>query len=674
MRRDRFVLWFCVSIATGPLPAGRVGATPQAVAPAWPLDAPQVLTSSFGEYRANHLHAGIDLGTGGRTGIPCRAVTDGSVVRMRMSPFGYGKALYIRLEDGTLAVYAHLSRFAEPMAARARTEQRERQRYSFDIQLPPGQMRVRRGEIVAWSGQTGVGVPHLHYEMRRGDVAINPQTAGFPVVDSIPPVIEEIAATPLDFGSQVAGQWETRALPLADGAPPVLVGGRIGFSLRAWDAATSRDYRVGPHRFELRIDGVLVFRSIQENFDYADNHLAVLEYDQERLVDTGVCAQLLYLRPGDRLPGREVPYGKEGVLFAPGRRDTTGERSFAPGEHWIEVEVADAAGHATVRRVKVAAGAAAYEEDAVAAQSAPSSAETAAPRLTVQPIWRQRGVELAIEADRQVSQALAVTLPGSPAPQALVDQIGPRRYRTALAAAAARSRVEIGPPSGLPWLQVDLRAAGLRAGEAARIEDLDPGVSVEIPAGALLEDVAVRIERVPPRRLELGTELFPAGPCVRVEPRTAALDAPVGIVVRDSSTTRRERVGLFWVNRGGDLRLLSAARDASGALCGETRSLSYFGALADTTPPRIGAVRVVPRGKRPQRLVFTVRDEGARLGEEGIVATLDGAFAIPEWDPETGEVIVEPDAKLTPGAHRLKVVATDQLGNRATREMQFQVP
>jgi hypothetical protein len=197
---------------------------------------------------------------------------------------------------------------------------------------------------------------------------------------------------------------------------------------------------------------------------------------------------------------------------------------------------------------------------------------------------------------------------------------------------------------------------------------------VEIPAGALLEDVALRVGRVPSRRLEPSAELLPAGPCVLVEPRTAALDAPVAIALRDSGAARRDRVGLFWVNRGGELRLLSAARDSTGALRGTAAFLSYFGAFADTTPPRIGTLRVVSQAKRPQQLVFTVRDEGARLGDGGIAATLDGAFAIPEWDPETGGVFVEPDAKLTRGPHRLQVVATDQLGNRARREMHFQVP
>jgi len=122
----------------------------------WPLDLEPILTSSFAEYRAGRLHAGMDLGTRGQVGIACRATGDGSVVRMRMSPFGYGKALYIQMDGGPLVVYAHLSAFAAPIAARARAEQVKRRKYTFDIELPAGEMRVQSGTVVAWSGQSGL--------------------------------------------------------------------------------------------------------------------------------------------------------------------------------------------------------------------------------------------------------------------------------------------------------------------------------------------------------------------------------------------------------------------------------------------------------------------------------------------------------------------------------------
>ena len=79
----------------------------------WPLEAPPALTSTYAEYRSGRFHAGLDVKTWGKEGFACVAVADGYVWRVRTSPWGYGRAVYIRLQDGRTAVYAHLSEFVE---------------------------------------------------------------------------------------------------------------------------------------------------------------------------------------------------------------------------------------------------------------------------------------------------------------------------------------------------------------------------------------------------------------------------------------------------------------------------------------------------------------------------------------------------------------------------------
>ncbi|MBU0519826.1 M23 family peptidase, partial [bacterium] len=58
------------------------------------------LSSTFGETRDGHYHFGIDIKTNGTEGHSCYAVADGDIVRVRVSPYGYGKALYLQLADG----------------------------------------------------------------------------------------------------------------------------------------------------------------------------------------------------------------------------------------------------------------------------------------------------------------------------------------------------------------------------------------------------------------------------------------------------------------------------------------------------------------------------------------------------------------------------------------------
>ena len=340
--------WRRVGSATA-LAATLVAASVHASEPVWPLVVPPVLTSSFGEPRPTHLHAGIDLGTGGRTGVKCRAVHDGWVARMRMSPFGYGKALYIQLETGELAVYAHLDRFASPIAERAWQEQKKRGRYSFDIYLKPREIPVKRGQVIAWSGDTGVGFPHLHFEMRRGDTPINPQTSGFAVPDRVTPTIRDISVLPLDAASHVGGEAKRHTLKVAGGATtlePVVAAGRLGFAVRCLDRAAAGPYRQAPYRYEVRVDGRVLYRAEHESFDYAHNHHIVLDYDQERLVRFNARSFLLYGRPGNRLSGREPKTGSRGVLMA-AVSEAVGVEDDAvvgPGRHEVEIIVADVAG------------------------------------------------------------------------------------------------------------------------------------------------------------------------------------------------------------------------------------------------------------------------------------------------------------------------------------------
>ncbi len=317
----------------------------------WPLDAPRTLTSSFGEPRRTHIHAGIDLGTGGRTGIACRAVGDGWVARLRMSPFGFGKALYVQLDDGPLVVYAHLDGFAAPMAERAWREQVQRGRYTFDVQLPAQEIRVQRGQIVAWSGDTGVGYPHLHFEVRDGDVATNPQNRGFAVDDAVPPTLQAVEILPLDAQAHVEGGSE----PVVLEAPPVRplrAAGRLGFAVRAFDRAAPGHQQV-PYRYEVRVDGRPLFRAVHERFDYADNHQIVLDYDQEELWRHDRRYFLLFARASSRLPGREAAAAAgrgqviAGIPEAAGLDDPS---LLAPGAHEVEVEVADVAGQSRQMR------------------------------------------------------------------------------------------------------------------------------------------------------------------------------------------------------------------------------------------------------------------------------------------------------------------------------------
>ena len=85
----------------------------------WPLKIKPALSSTFGESRSSAFHFGVDLKTWGKTGYEVRALAAGHILRLRTSPWGYGRAVYQKLADGRILVYAHLQDFAPRLAARA---------------------------------------------------------------------------------------------------------------------------------------------------------------------------------------------------------------------------------------------------------------------------------------------------------------------------------------------------------------------------------------------------------------------------------------------------------------------------------------------------------------------------------------------------------------------------
>ena len=132
-----------------------------------PLGIPLVLAGTFGELRSNHFHAGIDIKTQLRQGFPVYAIAEGTVTRIKISHWGYGKAIYVAHPSGHTSVYAHLKKFSPDIEAYVKKAQYAKE--SFEIELFPdyGDLKVDKGDVIAYSGNSGSSAgPHLHFEIR----------------------------------------------------------------------------------------------------------------------------------------------------------------------------------------------------------------------------------------------------------------------------------------------------------------------------------------------------------------------------------------------------------------------------------------------------------------------------------------------------------------------------
>jgi hypothetical protein len=161
-----------------------------------PLGIPMSLAANFGELRPNHYHMGLDIRTQRRENLPVQAAADGYVARIAIEPAGFGQAIYIRHPNGYTTVYGHLNKFFPALANYVEEQQYKLESWPVSLELPPGLFPVKKGDLIAYSGNTGGSQgPHLHFEIRRtdGDINQNPLLFGLPVPDNTPPTILRLA-------------------------------------------------------------------------------------------------------------------------------------------------------------------------------------------------------------------------------------------------------------------------------------------------------------------------------------------------------------------------------------------------------------------------------------------------------------------------------------------------
>lgn len=160
-----------------------------------PLDIPLLLAANFGELRPNHFHMGVDFKTLGQTGYKMYSIEEGYVQRAVVSPYGYGRVIHIAHPNGVSSVYAHCESFSKRIDSIIDLKRIEMKQNQVDLEFGPNDIPVKRGEVIAISGNTGASTaPHLHFELRdtKTDAALNPLLYGFHVDDTRQPEINRV--------------------------------------------------------------------------------------------------------------------------------------------------------------------------------------------------------------------------------------------------------------------------------------------------------------------------------------------------------------------------------------------------------------------------------------------------------------------------------------------------
>ena len=260
----------------------------------WPTNTGKHLSSNFGEFRTTGYHLGVDMKTKGTEGHPIYAVSDGYVSRVVTNYSGFGKALYLTMEDGKTAVYAHLSKFSDKLEERLKEEQEKSQSYLTNFYLTPNEFPFIQNDIIAYSGNSGFSFgPHLHFEIRdEKGMILNPLTNGLNQPDRLAPIVEEISLAPLNKESWVNGNQLPQNFPVFRDkkgeyhfADTINTYGKIGLAVKTYDKREGAKNKYQPHRIEVFLNGQLYhsleFEKLNYNWQSTANYIN--DYRNSRL-------------------------------------------------------------------------------------------------------------------------------------------------------------------------------------------------------------------------------------------------------------------------------------------------------------------------------------------------------------------------------------------------------
>lgn len=242
------------------------------------------LSAGFGDIRPNHFHMGLDFRTDGKEGIPLYAIADGYISRIRISPSGYGRVIYIDHPNGLTSVYAHCSQFSDRINSFVLPTQNQFKLNELDWKFSPDELPVNKGEQIALSGNSGNSTgPHLHFELRdtKTEHALNPLLHGFHVSDVAPPSLHGIRLLAIDENGYVI-PGKSLIVPLTKNIhrvklPQDFIQGteKVGVTISATDPMKS-----GGHGF-----GLFSAEVVSSNHEQFGFEMAEISFDDSRYVN-----------------------------------------------------------------------------------------------------------------------------------------------------------------------------------------------------------------------------------------------------------------------------------------------------------------------------------------------------------------------------------------------------
>jgi len=659
---------------------------PMAAVGWWPIPQDYGVTSHFGDYRWDgRVHTGLDFSTNLRIGLPVRVWKAGAIVRLRVDRFGYGRALYVKHPDGLTTVYAHLDRFENDRLHLEDYVRRLRRRtgrlFVGDVFLDDP-IPVEAGQVIAYTGESGAGRPHLHFEIRDAqEVPLNPMDEG--VVSPYErqrPVIQGIVLVPARADTLLDGRPDVLVLEpssrrAVDTYPrPVTVTGPVDLLVAAFEPSI-RPYMRLPDRLEVRLDGetVYVWRPRAVRFDERNRTGFVYHLG---LPGPTAWAPILRITGSASAPRGLVEQGLEGPL------------DLAAGPHQISIIAESRQGgraefHVPVRR----ASGGVSEEHRRSPETVsfrrptalgpgavpgypfrwlPAGPVPSAPDASAEPVWTWSWQGAVLRAPSVYAHTAASA-------DGLTDADWSCPTTTECYRQWLWDEIPSIPPPLVarygPWYT-------LRVSEPGRSYDWRFDRFVwEVPPQGLWGPAV--LTAIPTSEPGLPAGLRPWTPVYRLEPSGLPFRAPHRLTWRVPPEAREKPLGLFVFHPKRQRWLFAGTLPEAPLTTTLWHPVSVVVA-EDRAPPRIQKERTLTWDWRRWPLVrMAVAEVGLGLREDRIAFTWDGTpVTDPEqvyYDPDWEAVVFRPPEKPAPGWHAATLYVEDWAGQADRAEFRIHV-
>gem|GEM_PF-65887 len=610
------------------------------------------LSGGMGDLRGNHFHAGLDIRTGGREGLPVHAAADGYISRIAVFTGGYGNVLFVKHPNGMTTVYGHLRNLNDTLGTYLKAQQYARKTFEIDLRPAPNQFPVQKGDIMAASGNTGgSGGPHLHFEIRDAkDNIINPLLYNFSEIrDDVPPYFERIALKTMTPTARINGEYQRISytpVRRSDGtyviAKPITAAGLIGVEALAHDKTSGSPYKNGISCLEIRLDGREVFAYNMSSYPHEQSRYMNVHENYEVEQVSGQRYHRGYIADGNILNLYTIATNAQ----------YRGRLPLLDGQpHEVKVTIYDVANHATHLTFTIQpepqttrpdaldlTGVDTHENEAILGDEQTADTPISGSPITTV-VTDENVLKLTVRNVSLTNPPVAKLISGNSVTEQSVSYI---QGNTAVYIIDLRQSMPA---------QIQIGGSLIRTNFVKRMV---PGQAETVLAGAvqlgfgaktLFDTLHLAVRPLPGGGVEINQSIIPINETMTVQ---YVPNYPIAI---DTARTRA-----YWINGQRESYLGGVWRN--GRIEFKTRQLGQFKLLTDALPPTVQIISATPKG-----ITAKIKDDLSGIAE--FRALVNGEWVLMQYDYKRTLLWsdkLDPDTPFNAGSEVI-VQVKDNVGN-----------